>query len=148
MKTSFWGLSHLISIARTMQDLNLSFEKEYELSLTQWLVLAALKDLPGCTALILCKSLSMQPSSLTQILKRLERKKLVHISSDPTDSRKKVLTLSRLGKEHLEVLAPRLKSQFGHLNFRLIAQIDKTLKAATGPAFGVRPHPSKKLKKH
>lgn len=127
-------LLNLFSIARTVQEFNLYFEKEHQLSLTQWLTLATLKDLPGCTALTLAQALSMKPSSLTQILKRLERKKLIHVSVDPMDSRKKLLSLSRDGKRQMDSLARPLKTQFGHLKLEPISKIEKSLKSAAGTA--------------
>jgi DNA-binding MarR family transcriptional regulator len=124
---NFKALSQLIAIARTLQDFNLAFEKEFDLSLTQWLVLATLKDLPGCTALALSKALQMQPSSLTQILKRLEKKHLIVITNDSRDSRKKILLLSREGKKQHDALTPEIKLSFGHLNFRAISEIHQSL---------------------
>ncbi|OFZ30044.1 MAG: hypothetical protein A2622_09315 [Bdellovibrionales bacterium RIFCSPHIGHO2_01_FULL_40_29] len=121
------GLSNLISIARKLQDLNLEFEKDYDLSLMQWVVLGKLKDLPGCTAQTLANSLSMQPSSLTQILKRLEKKKCIFIASDPKDLRKKILMLSREGKKRLDNLIPILEKNFGGLNFGPLVEIYESL---------------------
>ena len=121
------SLSKLVSISRVLQDLNLSFEKEQGLSLTQWLVLAALKDLPGCTALSLSKTLRMQPSSLTQVLKRLVKKNLISMSTDAKDSRKKILLLTRMGHEGLKKLTPELELQFGNLDSHLITKLHNSL---------------------
>jgi len=127
MKKEFLAVSHLISIARTVQDLNFRFEKKYELSLAQWLVLAHLKDLPGCSALDLSEALSVHPSSLTPALKRLKRKGFLAVSEDPLDSRRKNLFLTREGRDQIQNLTPQIRPLFEKLQLSTIQKIDQAL---------------------
>lgn len=116
MKSEFQAVSDLISIARIVQELNFRFEKKYDISLAQWLLLAHLKDLPGCTVLELADALKVHPSSLTPALKRLKRKAFLEISSDPKDSRKKNLWLTREGLKQIQVLQPVIGNLFQEIN--------------------------------
>jgi DNA-binding MarR family transcriptional regulator len=77
-------------------------EEKTGISLAQWSVLIRLKDLPAITAQELASAVGVHPSTLTQALKRLERKKFVFVGKDPKDSRKKILSLTRLGAERLD----------------------------------------------
>lgn len=127
MKKEFQAVSSLISIARTVQELNFRFEKKFELSLTQWLVLAHLKDLPGCSALELSEALQVHPSSLTPALKRLKRKGYLSIANDPSDSRRKNLYLTREGRDQIQTLAPQIRPLFDKLQLSTIQKIDQAL---------------------
>lgn len=77
-------------------------EEKCGISLAQWSVLIRLKDLPAITAQELAAAVGVHPSTLTQALKRLERKKFIFIGKDPKDARKKILSLTRLGADRLE----------------------------------------------
>ncbi|MFL5812413.1 MAG: MarR family winged helix-turn-helix transcriptional regulator [Bdellovibrionia bacterium] len=77
-------------------------EEKTGVSLAQWSVLIRLKDLPASTAQDLAAAVGVHPSTLTQALKRLERKKFIFIGKDPKDSRKKILSLTRDGADRLE----------------------------------------------
>ena len=127
MKKEFQAVSSLISIARTIQELNFRFEKKYELSLAQWLLLAHLIDLPGCSALDLAEALEVNPSSLTPALKRLKRKGYISIANDPSDSRRKNLFLTREGRDQIQTLAPQIRPLFENLQLSTIQKIDQAL---------------------
>jgi DNA-binding MarR family transcriptional regulator len=77
-------------------------ERRCNISLAQWSVLIRLKDLPAVTAQDLAAAVGVHPSTLTQALKRLERKRYIFVGKDPKDSRKKILSLTREGAERLE----------------------------------------------
>ncbi|MEW6776762.1 MAG: MarR family transcriptional regulator [Bdellovibrionota bacterium] len=54
---------------------------------------------PGISAKELSETLCLDPSTLTGVLSRLEKAKLILRKSDPTDARKAVLTLTPAGKK-------------------------------------------------
>lgn len=127
MKKEFLAVFHLISIARTVQELNFRFEKKFELSLAQWMLLSHLKDLPGCSAFDLSEALQVHPSSLTPALKRLKKKGFIAISNDPKDSRRKNLYLTREGRDQIQSLTPHIRPLVGNLQLTTIQKIDQTL---------------------
>jgi DNA-binding MarR family transcriptional regulator len=92
----------LFQIGVSLQHLSSRLEMRCGISLAQWTILQSLIDSPTASALSLAQRVGIQPSTLTQSLKRLERKKWILIAKDPKDSRKKMLSLTRLGKEILD----------------------------------------------
>jgi DNA-binding MarR family transcriptional regulator len=127
VKEEFKAVSHLISIARIVQELNFRYEKKYDLSLAQWLLLMHLKDLPGCSALRLADSLAVQPGSLTPAFKRLKRKGYIEISEDPKDSRKKNFWLTRKGLDKVQALQPALQSLFQEISTGSMQKMSQAL---------------------
>lgn len=95
-------LISLFQIGVSIQNLNKISEKEIGISLVQWCLLKKLVDMPASSALTLAKSVGVHPSTLTQTLKRLEKKKFIFIAEDPQDSRKKMITLTKVGHEALK----------------------------------------------
>jgi len=92
-------LFSLFQIGNSIQAFNKRSEKKLGLSLVQWCLLKRLIDMPATPAHSLAASVGVHPSSLTQTLKRLERKKLIFIICDPKDSRKKLISITRAGME-------------------------------------------------
>ncbi len=86
----------------TVQHLGQKLEQNAGLSLTQWAILKRLVDQPISTAQSLAESVGIQPATLTQALKRLERKRFIYLGKDRSDLRKKVLSVTRLGKETMD----------------------------------------------
>lgn len=103
------ALLSLLDIASYVDQLNKKSEMIYGLSLVQWWLVRILVDMPGVSAFELAVAVRVQPSSLTQTLKRLERKKLILIINDPRDSRKKRIYLTRQGKKVLDETNEKLK---------------------------------------
>jgi DNA-binding MarR family transcriptional regulator len=97
-------LFHLFQISLLFHNFNKVYERTFGLSLVQWCVLRRLIDLPGASAIILARKVGIHPSTLTQTLRRLEKKGLIFVDRDPLDSRKKILSVTRLGKNKLEVV--------------------------------------------
>ncbi len=95
-------LLSLFHIGLSIQNLNKVWERKLGLSLVQWCLLKHLIDMPAVSALSLAKAVGVHPSTLSQTLKRLERRQFIHIAEDPKDSRKKVISITRLGKEALD----------------------------------------------
>ncbi len=91
----------LFRIGISIQNLNKKTEKEIGLSIVQWCLLRQLVDMPGASAYNLAKAVGVHPSTLTQTLKRLERKGHVFVAEDPRDSRKKLISITRMGNRVL-----------------------------------------------
>lgn len=91
----------LFRIGILIQHLNKNAEREMGLSLVQWCLLRQLVDLPGVSAHNLAKAVGVHPSTLTQTLKRLERKGHVFVTEDPKDSRRKLISITRVGHNTL-----------------------------------------------
>jgi DNA-binding MarR family transcriptional regulator len=53
--------------------------------------------MPACSPQDLADKTGMHPSSLTQSLKRLQRKNVVFMAEDPKDLRRKILGVTRDG---------------------------------------------------
>jgi len=102
-------LFSLFHIGNSIQAFNKRSEKKLGLSLVQWCLLKRLIDMPATPAHSLASSVGVHPSTLTQTLKRLERKKLVFVMSDPKDSRKKLVSITRSGMELLQRTESHLK---------------------------------------
>jgi DNA-binding MarR family transcriptional regulator len=95
-------LFSLFHIGNSIQALNKHSEKTLGISLVQWCLLRCLIDMPASSANSLAKAVSVHPSTLTQTLKRLDRKNFIFITEDPKDSRKKLISITRSGKDVLE----------------------------------------------
>lgn len=89
----------LFQLGNTIHQINKQTERRNGLSLVQWCVLNRLIDMPAAPAASLAKEVGVHPSTLTQTLRRLVRKKCVYIISDPKDSRKKMITITREGRD-------------------------------------------------
>ncbi|MBF0298278.1 MAG: MarR family transcriptional regulator [Oligoflexia bacterium] len=98
----------LVQISIKMQQLNKKIEKQCGMSLTQWYVLNALIDLPGISPFKLSYSIGISPGSLTQTIKRLFKKKWIVIISDPLDSRKKLISITRDGKNSRDLIDSKI----------------------------------------
>lgn len=103
----FFDLLHL---GVAINQLNKRSEKKLGLSLVQWCSLKNLIDMPAATAHALASAVGVHPSTLTQTLKRLERKKYVFIMEDPADSRKKLISITRLGKNVMESASDKMST--------------------------------------
>lgn len=103
-------LVSLFRIGISIHNLNKRSEKHSGLSLAQWCALRQLIDMPAVTAHSLAKAVGIHPSTLTQTLKRLEKKELIFISDDPRDSRRKLITITRSGKDALENTSSQMQS--------------------------------------
>ena len=92
----------LAQVSSRIEQFNRNCERELGISLSQWCLLRRLMDAPGTSAQALAKMVGVHPSTLTQSLKRLEKKALIVITPDAHDSRRKVISITRKGKEALE----------------------------------------------
>lgn len=94
-------LQLLFKFGNLIHNLNKKTEKEIGISFAQWSVLKQLIDMPGTSAFNLAQSVGVHPSTLSQTLKRLEKKNFLHLIEDPKDSRKKLISITKVGKTAL-----------------------------------------------
>lgn len=103
-------LFSLLDIGSSIHHFNKESERRLGLSLVQWCLLKRLIDMPSASAQSLASEVGVHPSTLTQTIKRLERKSFVFVTEDPRDSRKKLISITRLGKEHLDSATLQMKT--------------------------------------
>lgn len=84
-----------------IQRLGDKLESETGLGLTQWCILKILIDRPSVSSQSLAKAVGLHPSTLGQAIKRLQKKKYVFLNLDPSDARKKSLSITRDGRSAL-----------------------------------------------
>lgn len=94
----------LLSLNLKFQGLNRTLESKYGLSIVQWAFMKTLLHMPAVSPQGLAKALNVTPGTLTQTSNRLEKKNYIFICSDPSDARKKMLSLTRQGKDVLDTI--------------------------------------------
>lgn len=99
----------IFDLGLQIDRLGQKLETDEGISVTQWCLLKHLVHCPASSPLGLARSVGIQPCSLTQSLKRLERKGYIFVSNDPSDRRKKNLSLTREGKEALDRADRRIR---------------------------------------
>ncbi len=95
-------LKSVFHVSLLLHNLNKEAERRTGLSIVQWSLLKHLLEMPGASAQELSDAVKLHPSTLSQSFKRLVRKELILILEDPRDSRKKIISLTRKGKETLD----------------------------------------------
>ncbi|OFZ18254.1 MAG: hypothetical protein A2Z20_10710 [Bdellovibrionales bacterium RBG_16_40_8] len=95
-------LSNLMSLNLIFQAINKTLEAKYGLSIVQWSFLKTLAGMPAIAPLALAKALRVSPGTLSQTTMRLEKKKYIFVCNDPKDARKKMISLTRSGKDTLD----------------------------------------------
>lgn len=102
-------LLSIFKVGLYIHNFNKISERETGLSLVQWCLLNKLMDMPAASALALAKGVGVHPSTLTQSLKRLEKKGFVFVADDPRDSRRKMISLTRNGQTALHTAQDKMK---------------------------------------
>jgi len=95
-------LKSMFHLSLLLHNFNKEAERRTGLSIVQWTILKHLIDMPAASAQELSDAVRLHPSTLTQSMKRLIRKGLIFVSEDPRDSRKKIISLTRNGKNTLD----------------------------------------------
>lgn len=90
-----------MDLSLSLHHINKTLEAQCGLSVVQWSLLKTLLDMPAISPLMLSKALGVTPGTLSQTLVRLEKKKYLFMCSDPTDARKKMISITRLGRDAL-----------------------------------------------
>ncbi len=110
------SISSLMDLSLTLQNINKTLEVKCGLSFVQWSLLKKLLNMPAVSPLFLAKALGVTPGTLTQTLIRLDRKKYLFMCDDPTDARKKMISITRLGKETLVKVDKEFEFVFSEIN--------------------------------
>jgi len=95
-------LKSIFHVSLLLHNLNKEAERRTGLSIVQWSILKHVLEMPGTSAQELSDAVKLHPSTLSQSLKRLIRKELILVLADPRDSRKKIISLTRKGKDALD----------------------------------------------
>ena len=111
-------ISKLVQSNLHFYHLNRSAEALLNLSLVQYHLLAQIRDRPGCSPQEIAHLAGIHPSSLTQSLKRLQRRKMIFIEEDPRDSRKKLILLAPPGNQCLNYFERNLQQLFEKKPFK------------------------------
>lgn len=110
------SITCLMNLNLSLQNINKSLELKYGLSVVQWSLLKILLNMPAVSPLILAKALGVTPGTLSQTLMRLDRKKYLFMCHDPTDARKKMISITRLGKDALVSVDEEFEKLFSEVN--------------------------------
>lgn len=90
-------IANLVRANLAFFQLNRMAEKKLGLSIVQYHLLAVVKERPGLSSQLLAAEVGAHPSTLTQSIRRLEKKKALFVAPHPKDSRKKTISLTRVG---------------------------------------------------
>jgi DNA-binding MarR family transcriptional regulator len=88
-----WAVDH------GLQSISKRMESTLGVTGPQRLVVRLVGRFPGITAGMLAQILHVHPSTLTGVLKRLEKRGLLERKADPLDGRKALFALTEAGKE-------------------------------------------------
>ncbi|MGE0764461.1 MAG: MarR family winged helix-turn-helix transcriptional regulator [Bdellovibrionales bacterium] len=123
-------VSRLMGLSLTLQMINKNLETKYGLSIVQWSLLKTLLNMPTVSPQVLAKALGVTPGTLSQTLGRLSRKRYLFICDDPTDARKKMISITRLGRDALVAASTEYDLVFSEIETvnDNIGQIDDFLK--------------------
>ena len=91
----------ITQLGTQIHQLNKTSQDELGLSFFQYHLLNNLRKKPGQSLQKLAQNCAIHPSTLTQSLKPLLKKKLVGVSPHPSDSRSKILFLTNEGNQAL-----------------------------------------------
>jgi DNA-binding MarR family transcriptional regulator len=103
-------LKSVFHVSLLLHNLNKEAERRTGISIVQWSILKQILEMPGAAAQELSDVVRLHPSTLSQSLKRLTRKKLILVLEDPRDSRKKIISLTRDGKEALDLADKQMEA--------------------------------------
>ena len=91
---------HLVGLSVDLHNLNLSVQRQHDISIVQWLVLKKIVDRPGLSAGTLATISGVHPSTLTPTISRLEAMGLIYIQERSSDLRRRLLLGSWKGLEY------------------------------------------------
>lgn len=89
----------LVLLSTKLHNLNLAAQNKIGISLVQWMTLKAIIEHPGASAGEIAERTFVHPSTLTQVMKRLERENLIVVTSHPLDSRRLLILISSNGRK-------------------------------------------------
>jgi len=92
-------LSLLWRVHHGLQRISKKMERELSVTGPQRLVVRLLGESPGMTAGDLARTMHLDPGTMSGIVQRLQRDRLVRRAADPHDARRFLLALSPQGRE-------------------------------------------------
>lgn len=108
-------LYDLFYVSLGVHHLSRTLERQLGLSFVQWYLLRHLVDLPAISAQRFASAVGLHPSTLTQSIKRLRKKRYLVIEEDPRDSRRKIIAITRQGRDALKGADGQLEMHFSGL---------------------------------
>lgn len=110
--------------------INTLFRERFDLNVTDWRVLATLKNEPGIPANRICEMIFLDKAGVSRSLNQLAERKLVTFRSSPSDSRKRWWWLSKAGiARHDELMALALTAETEMLAGLTQEELDISLRA-------------------
>lgn len=103
-------IERLVKLSLAFHNLNKLVESKLGLSLVQYHCLAQIRSRPGISSQSLADAIGLHASSLTQTIKRLNKRKFVFVGEHPSDSRKKMLSLTVEGKKMLDSFESQIEN--------------------------------------
>lgn len=120
-------IGNLFALSLRLHHINKGVELKFKLSLVQLFVLQRLRHLPAASAQALAAAIGVHASTLTQTLRRLLKKEYIFIAEDPRDSRRKLISLTRGGKNVLDSVSAPLNKILSGLGGRDKQSVERTL---------------------
>lgn len=102
------AIDDLIKTNIVFHNLNKRVESKLGLSLVQYQCLSRVQTQPGISSQSLARELGIHPSSLTQTIKRLNKRGLIYVGEHPHDSRKNMLSLTQGGHDAIHRFESRI----------------------------------------
>lgn len=110
------SITRLMDLSLSLHHINKTLEAKCGLSVVQWSLLKTLLDMPAVSPLMLSKALGVTPGTLSQTLARLDKKKYLFMCDDPTDARKKMISITRLGRDVLASIDQEYERIFSEID--------------------------------
>ncbi len=104
-------IANLVRANLAFFQMNRLAERKLGLSMVQYHLLVVVKDRPGLSSQQLAVEIGTHPSTLTQSIRRLLAKSALFVAPHPKDSRRKTISLTRVGL----ALIDRFEGEFGNL---------------------------------
>jgi DNA-binding MarR family transcriptional regulator len=104
-------------LRRALQAMNLLWDEEVSRTITspQFAALNALYSEPSLDQRTLGERISLDRSTVAEVVGRLGARNLIRTERDPGDGRRKVITLTTRGRHVLQQLIPRTRVMTGRL---------------------------------
>lgn len=108
--------------------------QEHGVTEQQWRVLRALSSVKEMEVLMLASATFLFASSMSRILKDLQRRGLINRRDDQNDLRRNLVAINQKGMELIELLSPRsevvyneIYQRFGEKNFKRLQELLREL---------------------
>lgn len=106
----------------------LSIIRNYDLNLSQWRVLAAIGDVPGCTSAQVVTVTPMDKGIVSRAVASLTERDLVTKTTDPDDKRRAALHLTKTGTVLYTDISETLSQAIAQIDRQNSPQFNQDLK--------------------